>query len=136
MTEPKLLIATIGVPGAGKSTVIDRAHCPVVSSTAVRVELTGDPFKPRKVAAVWIEVHRRVADHLTRGSVVLDATNLDPAHRAPLLVLARDAGAVPVAWRLTTPPGLARTRNMDRDREGAEVGDGPDDRPVRPVLFP
>lgn len=99
------LIILVGIPGSGKSLAAASAAgdgIPVVSSDAVRAELLGDEADQGQADVVWAEVHRRLAGHLTRGSVLLDATNLDPAYRAPLLELARVAGARPAAWRLTT----------------------------------
>jgi predicted kinase len=116
---PKSLIVTVGVPGSGKSTVIARAASsgiPVVSSDSVRAELNGDATCQDQADVVWALVHARLAEHLAHGSVLLDATNVDPAHRAPLLAIAAAAGATPVAWRLTTWHRTARKANLRRTR--------------------
>lgn len=126
------LIALVGIPGSGKSTVTDRSTLPVVSSDQVRADLLGDPSCQDQAAVVWAEVHRRLAAHLAAGeSVVLDATNLDPDHRAPLLEIARAAGATPVAWRITTPHTTSRRCNERRGAAGGRlVPDGAMDRMI------
>lgn len=116
MPEPRLLIALVGIPGSGKSTIAARACCPVVSSDRVRREVLGDPTDQEHAAEVWAVIHRRLRETLVYSSVVLDATNLDPAHRAPLLAIAEDAGAVPVAWRIMVPVWKAEARNRRRKR--------------------
>lgn len=75
------LIITIGVPGSGKSTLVARSQLPVVSSDDVRAELLGDPTRQDRPGDVWAEIHRRLADQLTRGSVVLEGPDqLPPAY--------------------------------------------------------
>jgi predicted kinase len=116
------LIALVGIPGSGKSGITARSTLPVVSSDTVRAELLGDDSCQDQADRVWAEVHRRLAAHLARGeSVVLDATNLDPDHRAPLLEIARAAGAAPVAWRITTPHTTARRYNERRGAAGGRL---------------
>lgn len=116
MTDLRL-IALVGVPGSGKSTVAARAGLPVVSSDGVRGELYGDPAIQGDPAVVWGEVHARLAAHLAAGrSVILDATNVDPGHRAPLLAIASAHGATPVAWRVTTWHRESRRANRRRQR--------------------
>lgn len=110
----KQLIITVGVPGAGKSTLLAGSAIPVVSSDEVRVQLTGDRARQDQNELVWDTVHDLLRMRLRSGSVILDATNLMPAHRAPLLAIAREAGAQPVAWRLTTSLREAQDRNQRR----------------------
>lgn len=111
------LIALVGVPGSGKSTITANTALPVVSSDTVRCELLGSDADQSRPADIWAEVHRRLTNHLAAGeSVILDATNVDPAYRAPLLTIARAAGATPVAWRITTPHAESREANRRRTR--------------------
>lgn len=110
MTAQRLLIVTVGVPGAGKSTVLDRAGHPIVSTSMIRQELAAGTGRQAHNDEVWETVHTRLRTIVATGSVVLDATNLVPEYRTPLLAIARETGAVPVVWRFVTPHHLARLR--------------------------
>lgn len=73
------LVIMVGPSGAGKSTLISKKFpsYEVVSSDAIREELTGDFMRQDINDIVFREVHRRIALKLDLGErVVVDATNL------------------------------------------------------------
>ncbi len=73
------VVVMIGPSGAGKSTFIER-HFPareVVSSDAIRIEMTGDIRRQDKNDLVFEELRRRVLAKIAVGQrVVIDATHL------------------------------------------------------------
>jgi len=92
-TTPALIVL-VGVSGAGKSTWATRHFAPetVLSSDAVRAELTGDPADQSANDEVFARLEqmarvRLAARHLT----VIDATNVRPADRARWIDLANRA---------------------------------------------
>lgn len=79
-----LLILTIGVPSAGKTTWVkeylkDHGATCVVSNDQIRKELTGsDDCDPAMNSRVYAEAHRRAAKFLSeKKDVIVDATNVD-----------------------------------------------------------
>lgn len=89
------LVVMVGPSGAGKSTLIAKKFRPyeVVSSDAVREELTGDMTRQDINDVVFREVHRRTALKLELGErVVVDATNLRKRDREGLTDIGRKYG--------------------------------------------
>jgi predicted kinase len=103
------LAVLVGLPGAGKTSFY-RAR---LAGTHVHVS--------KDVIGHGRDTGRRqlelAGQALRRGeSVAVDNTNPRAADRAPLIALARETGARPVAYLLLTPPREAAARN--RTREG------------------
>lgn len=119
MQRPKLYI-TVGVPGAGKSTYVSRlaaAHTAVVSTDAIRAELTGDENDQTVNDQVHTLAKARARALLAAGTdVVFDATNVRTASRRALMKIAAASGAEPIALRFDTPYPLACARNAARAR--------------------
>lgn len=111
----------VGIPASGKSTLAhqwlaDGEVDMVVSSDAVRAELTGDMRDLSRDADVWRTVEGRVAAGLGADvRVAIDSTNLIPEYRKRWVDMARSFGVVPVAFRVPCDFGLALFRNSDRD---------------------
>ena len=111
-----VLVALIGLPGAGKSTVARRiaGRVPllVLESDALRRLLIPAPdHSEEESSRLFGAIHRLVAELLARGvPVLLDATNLAEAHREPLRRLAREAGARLVLVRVQAGPRVVRER--------------------------
>lgn len=116
---PKLsLVVLIGPSGSGKSTFARKHFLPteVLSSDYCRglasddendQTATGDAFDILKFIA---------AKRLQRGRLtVVDATNVQPESRAPLVQLARQYHCLPVAIVLNLPETICHERNRGRD---------------------
>lgn len=103
------LAVLVGLPGAGKTSFF-RARL-----AATHVHVSKDVIgHGRDTGRRQLE---RAAQALGRGeSVAVDNTNPRAADRAPLIALARAAGARVVCYVLQTPPREAAARN--RAREG------------------
>jgi protein phosphatase len=119
---PKLsLVVLIGPSGSGKSTFARRHFLPteVLSSDACRA-MVGDDENDQAVTKDAFEVLRFVAGkRLALGKVtVVDATNVQPEARNPLVELARQYHCLPVAIVLDMPERVCHERNRDRpDRD-------------------
>ena len=119
---PKLsLVVLIGPSGCGKSTFARRHFRPteVLSSDACR-GMVSDDENDQSVTKDAFEVLRFVAGkRLALGRLtVIDATNVQPEARKPLVELARQYHCLPVAVVLDMPERVCQERNRDRpDRE-------------------
>ena len=119
---PKLsLVVLIGPSGSGKSTFARRHFLPteILSSDACR-GMVGDDENDQAVTKDAFEVLRFVAGkRLALGRLtVVDATNVQPEARKPLVELARQYHCLPVAVVLDMPERACQERNRlrpDRD---------------------
>lgn len=115
---PKLsLVVLVGPSGSGKSTFA-RKHflsTEVLSSDACR-GMVGDNENDQTVTAEAFDVLHHVAAHrLALGRLtVVDATNVQPESRAPLVALARKYHCLPVAVVLDLPEAVCQERNRSR----------------------
>jgi protein phosphatase len=120
------LVVLVGVSGSGKSTFAARHFLPteVLSSDAFRA-MVGDDANDQTVTREAFEaLHAIAGTRLTLGRLtVIDATNVQPDARKPLVRLARDHHVLPVAIVLDLSEELAQWRNAQRpDRAfGAHV---------------
>ncbi len=116
---PKLsLVVLIGPSGSGKSTFARRHFLPteVLSSDACR-GMVGDDENDQAVTPEAFEVlHFIAARRLALGRLtVIDATNVQPEARKPLVELARRYHCLPVAVVLGLPEKVCLERNRSRD---------------------
>src|SRR4029079_13102836 len=122
---PKLsLVVLVGPSGSGKSTFARKHFRPteVLSSDACRA-MVSDDENDQAVTRDAFEVLRFVAGkRLALGRLtVVDATNVQPEARKPLVELARQYHCLPGAGRLD----LAERVVPDRNRERADRAFGP-----------
>ncbi|MEM6328588.1 MAG: AAA family ATPase, partial [Bacteroidota bacterium] len=115
------LVLLIGASGSGKSTFAARhfSETEVLSSDFFR-RLVADSETVLDANDDAFDALRTVAaKRLGRGLLtVIDATNVQPHARKPLLALAREYHAIPVAIVLNLPESVSHERNAARpDRQ-------------------
>src|SRR5712671_6430487 len=118
LTVPELcLVVLIGPSGCGKSTFARRHFKPteVISSDFCR-GLVSDDENSQEATGDAFDVLQYVAGkRLARGLLtVIDATNVQPEARRPLVELAREHDVLPVAIVFKLPEDLCHARNRER----------------------
>jgi protein phosphatase len=122
ITIPELsLVVLIGPSGCGKSSFA-RAHfkpTEVLSSDFCRGLVADDENAQAATNAAFDVLHYVARKRLAAGRLtVVDATNVQPESRKPLVALAREFHVLPVAIVLNLPERLCHERNQTRpDRQ-------------------
>ena len=122
ITIPELsLVVLIGPSGCGKSSFA-RAHfkpTEVLSSDFCRGLVSDDENSQEATNDAFEVLHYIARKRLTAGRLtVVDATNVQPEARKPLVALAREFHVLPVAIVLNMPERLCQERNQSRpDRQ-------------------
>ena len=120
LPEPSL-VALVGTSGSGKTTFAARHFRPteVVSSDRCRGVVCDDEAEQGVNDQAFAVVHAIARARLSlRKLVVVDATNVQPESRKPLVDLATEADLFPVAIVLDVPTRLCEDRNALRpDRQ-------------------
>lgn len=115
---PKLsLVVLIGASGSGKSTFARKHFLPteVLSSDYCRGLVSDDENNQAATNDAFEVLHFVAAKRLTRGHLtVIDATNVQPEARSPLVQLARKYHCLPVAIVLNPPEDVCHERNRTR----------------------
>jgi protein phosphatase len=122
LTIPELsLVVLVGVSGSGKSTFARRHFKPteVLSSDACRGLVSDDENSQAATGDAFDVLHFIARKRLAAGKLtVVDATNVQPEARKPLVQLAREFHCLPVAIVLDLPERVAHERNQSRpDRD-------------------
>jgi protein phosphatase len=122
LTIPELsLVVLIGPSGCGKSTFAKRHFRPteVMSSDAFRALVSDDENDQSSTDDAFAALHFVAARRLARAKLtVVDATNVQPEARKPLVALAREYHVLPVAMVLDLPERVCHERNRSRpDRD-------------------
>jgi protein phosphatase len=121
-TIPELsLVVLIGPSGCGKSTFARKHFKPteVMSSDAFRALVSDDENDQSSTDDAFAALHFVAARRLARAKLtVVDATNVQPEARKPLVALAREHHVLPVAIVLDLPERICHDRNRSRpDRD-------------------
>ena len=115
---PKLsLVVLIGPSGSGKSTFARQHFLPseVLSSDYCRGLISDDENNQAATNDAFEVLHFIASKRLARGHLtVVDATNVQPEARAPLVALARQYHSLPVAIVFDLPEDICHERNRDR----------------------
>ncbi|HEY3248713.1 MAG TPA: polynucleotide kinase-phosphatase [bacterium] len=111
------LVVLIGASSSGKSTFAARHFKPteVISSDFCRALVSNDENDLSATADAFEVLHFIVRKRLAAGRLtVVDATNLQPEARRPLITLARDQHCLPIALVFDLPVRLLKDRNRVR----------------------
>ncbi len=115
------LIALIGPSGSGKSTFARTHFLPteILSSDFCRGLVADDENEQRATNDAFEVLHFIAAKRLmNKRLVVIDATNVQPFARKPLIALAREYHVLPIAIVLDLPVDVCHARNAERtDRD-------------------
>jgi protein phosphatase len=118
------LVTLIGISGSGKSTFAARhfAATEVISSDFCRALVSDDENDQSATRDAFDVLHFIAGKRLAAGRLtVIDATNVQPEARSPLLALAREHHALSVAIVLDIPEKVCAGRNAARpDRSFGE----------------
>ena len=122
LTIPELsLVVLIGPSGCGKSTFARKHFKPteVMSSDGFRALVSDDENDQSSTDDAFAALHFVAARRLARAKLtVVDATNVQPEARKPLVALAREYHVLPVAIVLDLPERVCHERNRSRpDRD-------------------
>lgn len=112
------LVVLIGPSGSGKTTFARKHFRPteVLSSDACRGMVSDDENNQAVTNEAFALLHFIAAQRLALGRLtVIDATNVQPEARKPLVELARKYHCLPVAIVLSLPERLCQDRNRSRD---------------------
>ncbi len=112
------LVVLVGPSGSGKSTFARKHFLPteVLSSDACRGAISDDDNNQAVTREAFEVLHFIAARRLALGRLtVIDATNVQPEARKPLVELARQYHCLPVAIVLNLPERICQERNRQRD---------------------
>src|SRR5437879_3626435 len=116
---PKLsLVVLIGPSGSGKSTFARKHFLPteILSSDGCRAMVSDEENNQAVTNDAFEVLHFIAAKRLALGRLtVIDATNVQPEARKPLVALARHYHCLPVAIVLNVPEKVCQERNRLRD---------------------
>jgi predicted kinase len=122
------LIATVGLPGSGKShfarALALRLPSVILESDALRAVLFRRPRHGYKESRRLFQAIHALADRLLRNgyAVLLDATNLREDHRRDLNSLAARSGSRFILVELTAPEGVILQRLKGRKLRPEQAG--------------
>jgi polynucleotide kinase-phosphatase len=115
------LVALIGPSGSGKSTFARKhfRNTEILSSDACRGLVSDDENDQNATDDAFALLHFIAGRRLARGKLcVVDATNVQPEARKPLVALARQYHCIPVAIVFDLPERICHERNRARpDRD-------------------
>jgi protein phosphatase len=122
LTIPELsFVVLIGVSGSGKSTFARKHFKPteILSSDYCRGLVSDDENSQAATKDAFELLHFIARKRLSAGKLtVVDATNVQPESRKPLVEIAREFHCLPVAIVLDLPERVAHDRNKTRaDRD-------------------
>jgi predicted kinase len=116
-------VLLLGAAGSGKSTIARQMAVDgdqALSIDALCQLASGDPYDHEATAAAISALHLLAGARLRRGlTVIVDAVNILPADRRPLVAMARRHGLPAVAVVMATPLSECLARNARRPAPAA-----------------
>ncbi len=108
----------VGLPGAGKSTWLERQGIHAISTDQIRAILSDDATNQNIHARVFATARYLLRQRLAIGRPVsyVDATHLTPAERKPYIDIAQRYGCDVEALLFDTPVEECMRRNAARER--------------------
>jgi len=112
------IIITVGLPGSGKSTYLERQRANAISSDEIRRLILDDPEDQSQHARVFATIRHLIRQRLGAGRPVtyVDATHMTRWERRPYIQLARRYGCEIEALFFDVPVEICIARNKDRGR--------------------
>ena len=118
LTIPELaVVALVGPSGSGKSSFARKHFRPteILSSDFCRGLVSDDENSQAATNDAFEVLHFIASKRLAAGKlVVIDATNVQPEARKPIIALAREYHCIPVAIVFDLPEKICQERNRDR----------------------
>lgn len=111
------LVLLVGVSGSGKSTFARKHFKPteILSSDFCRGLVADDENDQTATTAAFAVLHSILRERLKAGRLtVIDATNVQPEARKPLVAIAREFHVLPVAVVVDIDEATCRQRNLAR----------------------
>ena len=124
-------IIMVGIVGSGKSykaeelkvayEVINRNNgidrkVVILSSDAIREEITGDINCQTRNDEVFSLLHKRIKENIKTNDVIVDATNVSQKSRQALLNCVKKVNCHKICYVMTTPLDICKKQNANRDR--------------------
>jgi predicted kinase len=112
------IVITVGLPGSGKSTYLERRGLNAISSDEIRRLIADDPRDQTINARVFATIRYLIRQRLVVGRPVtyVDATHLTRWERKPYIRLARRHGCGIEALFFDVPVEVCMARNQLRER--------------------
>ena len=117
-SEPQRIVITVGLPGAGKSTYLERLGVSALSSDAIRQLLADDITDQTIHERVFRTLRYLIEQRLDIGRPItyVDATHLTPAERRPYVEIAHAHAYQIEALFFDVPLDVCLARNRARSR--------------------
>ena len=124
-------IIMVGIVGSGKSYKAEeikkdleatnslnglKREVVILSSDAIREEITGDVNCQTRNDEVFSLLHKRIKENIKTNDVIVDATNVSQKSRQALLNCVKKVDCYKICYVMTTPLDVCKKQNANRDR--------------------
>ena len=118
MKESVKIVITVGLPGSGKSTYLQRLGVNAISSDELRRLIIDDPADQTIHARIFATIRYLIRQRIAAGRPItyVDATHLMRWERRPYVLLARRYGCELEALFFDVPVEICVQRNKQRAR--------------------